>query len=93
MSQSQRVVRWRLILEEFGPDIQHIKGEDNIVADAISQLPMSEMKKLEKEFLPVKDEEAELLLDLHFVRQRVQTELNAVNLPLKKLINDKKIRL
>ena len=36
MSQSQRVMQWRLILEEFGPDIQHIKGEDNIVADTIS---------------------------------------------------------
>ena len=43
MSQSQRVMRWRLILEEFGPDIQHIKGEDNVVADAISRLPMSEL--------------------------------------------------
>ena len=28
-----------MILEEFGPDIQHIKGEDNIVADAMSRLP------------------------------------------------------
>ena len=39
LSQLQRVMRWRLILEEFGPDILHIKGEDNIVADAISRLP------------------------------------------------------
>ena len=38
MSQSQRVMRWRLILEEFGPDIRHIKGEDNVVADSISRL-------------------------------------------------------
>lgn len=39
ISQSQRVMRWRLILEEFGPDIRHIKGEENIVADAMSRLP------------------------------------------------------
>ena len=39
MSQSQRVMRWRLILEEFGPDIKHISGDENIVADAISRLP------------------------------------------------------
>ena len=32
-------MRWRLILEEFGPDIQHIAGEQNVVADAISRLP------------------------------------------------------
>ena len=39
ISQSQRVMRWRLILEEFGPDIKHISGEMNVVADAISRLP------------------------------------------------------
>ena len=38
-SQSQRVMRWRLILEEFSPDIKHISGEENVVADAISRLP------------------------------------------------------
>ena len=31
MSQSQRVMRWRLILEEFGPDIKHISGEALLV--------------------------------------------------------------
>jgi hypothetical protein len=27
-------MRWRLILEEFVPDLHYIKGERNIVADA-----------------------------------------------------------
>ena len=39
VSQSQRVMRWHMILEEFGPDIHHISGEENVVADAISRLP------------------------------------------------------
>lgn len=39
MSESQRVMRWRLILEEFGPNIKHISGSDNIIADALSRLP------------------------------------------------------
>ena len=60
-------MRWRLILEEFGPDIQHIKGEDNVVADAISRLPMSETKAIEEEFLATEDEPA-FPLDLHLVR-------------------------
>ena len=31
-----------MILEEYGPDIIHIAGVDNIVADAISRLPMAD---------------------------------------------------
>jgi hypothetical protein len=34
-------MRWRLLLKEFAPDIQHISGEHNIVADAISCLHMT----------------------------------------------------
>ena len=30
---------WRLILEELGPNIQHIYGVDNIVADTLSIFP------------------------------------------------------
>ena len=33
-----RVYRWRLLLEEYGPEIVYIMGEDNVVADAISRL-------------------------------------------------------
>ena len=34
-------MRWRLILEEFGPELKYIKGEDNVVADALSRLEKS----------------------------------------------------
>ena len=34
-------MRWRLILEEFGPEFKCIKGENNLVADALSCLEMS----------------------------------------------------
>jgi hypothetical protein len=45
---SDHVYRWRLLLEEFGPEIMHIKGINNTVADAISIL----------DFGPVQDERA-----------------------------------
>ena len=35
---SDRVFRWRLLIEEYGPKIMYIKGIDNTVADAISRL-------------------------------------------------------
>ena len=35
---SDRVYRWRLLLEEYGPEIVYIKGIHNTVADAISRL-------------------------------------------------------
>ena len=35
---SDRVYWWRLLLEEYGPEIIYIKGVDNTVADALSRL-------------------------------------------------------
>ena len=36
LSKYQQVMRWRLILEYFGPNIHHISVVENIVADMIS---------------------------------------------------------
>jgi hypothetical protein len=33
-----QVYRWRLLLEEYGPEIVYIKGIHNTVADAVSRL-------------------------------------------------------
>ena len=38
---TERVMRLRLILEEFGPELKYIKGENNVVADTLSRLEMS----------------------------------------------------
>ncbi len=37
---TERVMRWRLLLEEYGPEFEYIKGENNVVADALSRLDM-----------------------------------------------------
>ena len=34
----ERIMRWQLLIEEFGPTIEYIKGPKNIVADALSRL-------------------------------------------------------
>ena len=45
LSESQRVMRWRLILEEFWPNIEHIAGVDNTVADKIGRFPYTPINK------------------------------------------------
>ena len=45
LSESQRVMHWRLILKYFEPNIQHIAVFDNIVADTLSRLPYTLVDK------------------------------------------------
>jgi hypothetical protein len=33
---NDRITRWRLLLEEYGPKYVHITGKNNIVAEALS---------------------------------------------------------
>jgi hypothetical protein len=38
---TERVMRWRLIIEEFGPTMEYIKCPKNIVADTLSRIEMT----------------------------------------------------
>ena len=37
-------MRWRLIIREFGPELKYIKGENNVVDNALYRLDMSDNK-------------------------------------------------
>jgi predicted aspartyl protease len=50
---TERVMRWRLLLEEYGPELHYIKGEHNIVADALSRMDM--VKEPVTESLPLEE--------------------------------------
>ena len=43
---TKRVMRWRLILEEFGPELKCIKGENNLVADTLFRIEMSDNQEI-----------------------------------------------
>ena len=45
LSESKRVMRWWIILKEFGPNIQHISGVDNRVADTLRTLSYTSIDK------------------------------------------------
>ena len=38
-----RVLRQRLLLEEYGAELQFIEGDKNVMADALSRLPTAEI--------------------------------------------------
>lgn len=56
---TERVMRWRLILEEYGPELRYIKGTQNVVADALSRLEMMS----DDEFQTEKDQHELLAFD------------------------------
>jgi hypothetical protein len=47
---TERVMRWRLVLEEFGPELRYVKGQDNVVADALSRLDMMSLEEFQDKY-------------------------------------------
>ena len=45
-----RILRWRFILEAYGPDIYYIKVEKNIVEDALSILSLNGNQETTQEY-------------------------------------------
>ena len=42
---TKRVIRWRLICEEYGPILKYVKGDKNVMADALSRLKLKPKQK------------------------------------------------
>ena len=76
---SDRVMRWHLFLEEYGPDIRYIKGEHNIIADALSWLDIQVNRKhqnhTEMSFLSTEHIQFPIHTALIATEQKEDTEL------------------
>ena len=103
LSESQRVMRWRMILEEFGPTIHHLAGADNVVADALSRLLSNRLESTEgpssapdvaeetKEMFATTRREAEdttFPLAKYKIQNAQNKELNKKNSELKRFLSD-----
>jgi hypothetical protein len=63
---SDRVMRWRLYIEEYSPDLQYIKGTHNVVADALSRLEIKET--------PFEDTKESFLCLIEFFAKKADTD-------------------
>jgi hypothetical protein len=67
---SDHALRQRLVLEEYGAELQYIQGEKNVVADALSRLPIQELFTLQTD-----DDEFPLNLALIVDKQTIDEHL------------------
>ena len=70
---SQRVLRHRLLLEEYGVKIKYIQGKQNVAADALSRLPtkLTPIQNLPQESYAI-DENIECPIDFKILQKEQQ---------------------
>ena len=69
---TERVMRWRLLLEEFGPELRYIKGEHNIVADALSRLDLMSFEEFEELYFLDGEPRADAMAEIFAVQELEQ---------------------
>ena len=66
---SRRVLRWRLLLEDFNPIFHYIKGPHNVIADSLSRLRIKPFASMEEKSpdskVEMEDDEFFLAMFLH----------------------------
>ena len=83
-----RVLRQRLVIEEYSTEMLYIKGENTVVADALSRLPISKSGTEDEEIIlnrRVFEDTVSFPLDFQNMK-----EMQDDNVTLKRLVTDKR---
>ena len=64
---SQRLQRWKILIQEFGVNLLYIKGEDNLVADDFIRITMVRQSHKLADTIMEEDTYELLCLDLLFI--------------------------
>jgi len=70
---TERVMRWRLLIEEFGPKLTYIKGQSNVVADYLSRMNILE-EELSLDAFPLEDDIPDFPLSFPVIAQEQQQD-------------------
>ena len=85
------VMRWRLIIEEYSPELIYLKGESNVAADALSCLPI-ETNDIDLETLmydnailfgDTKDEYVSNPVNLELIQRKQQEDKELISMQMK----------
>jgi hypothetical protein len=87
---TSRVIRWRLLIEEFNPTITYIKGMNNVIADTLSRMETTDYSE-EINLLTEEPREYPLRLENIARHQREDRSLKKVKNLKEKEINGKNI--
>jgi transposase InsO family protein len=85
---SDRVLRQRLLIEEYGAELEYIKGETNTIADALSRVPTDELFLLEQ---PNDDDfplNLKTIAQLQEVDEHLVAAITKQNSPFQKIMRD-----
>jgi hypothetical protein len=90
---TERVMRWRLIIEEYGPELYYVKGTKNVVADALSRLPLIDDTSTDEDFTYLADhfglEDSDLPDDIYPLQYQLIQNCQKSDKPLVKKIKEK----